>query len=186
MGKKKTPAQRAASSNEKKRVLTDAEIAKIEGWSMIRHPLDDMAKLLGMSLTALEEIINKDDRARNAISEGRSKGRDRVINTLFNMGTLEREVEEVTEEVFGTGRFDENGQEIKHKRIKRVKKKILPDPGSLKFWLQTREGFKITEAIELTGKDGAPIQTQEVEATKDEILKELSELTEMLKERSKE
>lgn len=166
MAKKKRPG----NYGQPRRTLTREEIIQVEGWSKIRLPVYTMAGLLGISKQTLIDIIAKSDTVSQAIQRGRDIGKQAVTNTLFMLATMEREVEEVTEEVYGTGKYNDKGEQIMQKRVKRLKKKIQPDPASLKFWLQTQEGFKITESIELTGKDGGPIQTQEVMQSEEDIL----------------
>jgi hypothetical protein len=45
---------------------------------------------------------------------------------------------------------------------------------ALKFWCQTQEGFKIEERLEVTGKDGGPVQT--VALSRKDRLREIEKL----------
>lgn len=176
MSRKKKRHPTDPTIEEQKRVLTDKELAQVEGWSAIRLPVENMGDLLGMSKSGLEQLIARDDKVRKAIEEGRSKAKSKVHMTLFRMATEEKDVVEVTTEQVPTGKFDRDGREIIATRTKTKKTRLQPDGASLRFWLQTREGFKITDKIEHTGPDGKPIRISKVKEpqTEEEILAEIA------------
>lgn len=97
-------------------MLTDAEIAKIEGYSAIRLPNHQIASLIGMSETQLRYEAKRNPVVRRAIDEGRAKASQTIRSTLFSLAV---------------GKKDDKGNY-----------KIKPDFQSLKFWCQTQEGFK--------------------------------------------
>lgn len=165
------------------RRLTEEELVKVEAWSQVRHPIALMATMLGMSESSLTEIFARDADARYRLEVGRANGRDLPVRTAYQQATQPREVTETHAEMIPTGKTDAQGQPILQRRVKKVTKVLPPDPSATRFWLQTQEGFKSTQALELTGKDGAPIATDGGQETKEAILAELAELQEIIKER---
>ena len=143
-----------------RRRLTDEEIIKIEAWSAIRIPMESMAALLNMAVSQLENEINRRPEIQQAIASGRAKGKLKPVRTLYERATGR---EAYTDE---KGKFHEA---------------IPVDFQALKFWLQTQEGFKTSDKVEISGPNGAPIETKE--CTREELearlllLKKQNELT---------
>lgn len=121
-----------------RRKLTADELKMLEGWSMVRLPMEDMAVLLGMSKDWLEHLYKKDAAVQSAIDGGRSNARGRVRKTLFSMAMGQK------------AQFNAKGELVDPAKT--------PDFQALKFWCQTQEGFKTADKLELVGKDDSKLE----------------------------
>jgi hypothetical protein len=115
----------------KRRLLTESELSLLESLGGVRLPMKDIASMFKMSngnpmsLSTLEETINYQEAARDALMRGRARAKGKIHSTLFQLATGER---------------DETNKLWK----------VKPDMSALRFWCETQEGFKRSEAADLT------------------------------------
>ncbi len=121
----------------KARKLTEKELGALEGYCVLRMPLDDIAVLMGLGRDWLERAYKKNDEVRAAIDGGRAKGGTQIRQTLFQMAVGRKAI------------TDEKGKIIHPAQP--------PDFKAAKFWAQTQEGFTTKVTLEHTGADGKPL-----------------------------
>lgn len=105
---------------KQRRVLTEQEIGKLEGFSAIRLPVGEIAALLNMGKTELLYQQKRNPLVRRAIENGRASAAQHVRRTLFQMAT---------------GKQTKDGNYTQK-----------PDFPALRFWCETQEGFVREEA----------------------------------------
>lgn len=135
------------------RKLTEKELGALEGYCVLRMPLDDIAILMGLGRDWLERAYKKNDEVRAAIDGGRAKSSTQIRTTLFQMAVGKKAV------------TDEKG--------KIVQPAQPPDFKAAKFWAQTQEGFTTKVQLEHTGADGKPLYNasdEELERRTERIL----------------
>ena len=148
------------------RLLNAEELERLQYLSGLRIPIEKLAPLFknaaGQCLTkdALDEIISRQVAAQNALEKGRALASSNIKSTLFQLASGE-----------------ENPEAIQKKK---GKWKERPDFRALQYWCDTQEGFKRTLAVEMSGVDGAPIQTQEVALTKEQLAETMRRIKEAL------
>lgn len=72
-------------NNRKRRELTEKEINQIEAYSAVRLPMEDMAALLGISESYLEDMIKRNDAARHSLNVGRAKAKAKFRQRLYQL-----------------------------------------------------------------------------------------------------
>ncbi len=124
---------------KERRKLTEPELKQLEMMSGLGLNLEKCAILLGMHEDTLLRMLKKDPAVRAVIAQGKAKASLMPRKAGYDIACGYTEV-----------LLD--GTKVKHP----------PDPVMLKFWLSTREGFKMADRLELSGPNGGPIEQTQI------------------------
>lgn len=144
-------------------------LKEIEGWCREGLYYQEMSNRLGIHLATFMKYKAEKPEFDEILKKGREVVDLQVENALLKRA-LGFEYEEETNEGF----TDENGDIVRgHKKI--VKKRVLPDPVSMIFWLKNRQGHKWHDRknYELTGRNQGPIELKLNKAEFKELMDEL-------------
>lgn len=137
---------------QKKAILSPEQIKSLEQMCAFRMNQRDIAAILGISETTLQRLLKYSQPAREAADRGRAKGSLKAYSTAFQLATGHEVEKEVVKYNAHRGRYE----------TVKVMEKVPPDSNMLRFWLQTQEGWRRTDKIELSGPGGGPIAIEEM------------------------
>lgn len=111
--------------------LQEDNLIRIESWARMGLTDEQIAKNMGISAVTLYEWMKKYPNISKSIKKGKAPIDFEVENALFKraIGYEYEEVETTIEEIDGKQR----------KRIKKIKKVVLPETSAMIFWLKNRK-----------------------------------------------
>lgn len=121
---------------KKRRQFTPEELKQLKAYAAIRLPTEQQAALFGLSEVWFLQMVKDSEAAQLSVAEGRASASAKARSSAY-MNAVGRK-----------GEKDARGNPLPD---------IIPTQRGLEFWLRTQEDFKFKDRLELTGKDGEPL-----------------------------